>query len=79
MSMVAKSMDDYDSDFIHKLKENGHKPVRVTRSSLRIGDEQFPYPILEESISVRPYSKTYNLLTMTFLVGPVTIDLEGNK
>jgi hypothetical protein len=71
-------MDDYDSDFIHELKENGHKPVKITRSSLRIGEDRFFYPILENSISVKPYSKNYNLLTITLLVGQVSIDLEGN-
>lgn len=55
------------------LWANGNKPVRIAEKTLFIGDDEFPYPISED-FTVRRAGKKRNLLTITLLVGTVTIE-----
>ena len=56
------------------LKTQAHKPVHIGILGIAIGGEEFPYPILEGSVKVEPYGHRYNTLTVTLLVGDVTME-----
>jgi hypothetical protein len=78
---VQQSHFPLDHEQQHKstLQEQALKPVRVTTGmKLLIGDDEFPYPIAEGSIKVERLSKTsrHNLLTLTLVVGEVTMGCE---
>lgn len=57
---------------------NGHKPVRITKGHVYIGDDEFLHPIAEGSIKVEPLGKRgrFNLLTVTLVVGEVTMEAQ---
>lgn len=60
-----------------QFRENGRKPLRVTaRGRVYIGDEEFPYPIRKGSLRVEKTSPSHNAVTMTILVGPVSIEAK---
>lgn len=57
-----------------QFRENGRKPFRVTdRDRVYIGDDEFPYPIRKGSIRVEKAGPAHNAVTMTVLVGPVSM------
>lgn len=59
---------------ISTFRENGKKPVRVTaKGEVFIGEDEFPYPIVEDSVKVERLHKR-NLLTITLFVGDVSIE-----
>jgi hypothetical protein len=50
-------------------------PVRITRDAVYFGDERIPGAIAEGGITLKPGGASdCNLLTVTFIVGPVTAD-----
>lgn len=54
-------------------------PVRVTgKGEIFIGDEQIlaDYPIAEDGIKVERWRGKLNLLTITLIVGPVSLELK---
>lgn len=58
-----------------QLRENGRKPFRVTaRGRVYIGDDEFPYPIRKGSVRVERAGASFNAVTMTILVGPVSLE-----
>jgi hypothetical protein len=61
------------------VREMRTLPVRVTgRGEIFIGDEQIlaDYPIIEDGISVQPWRGRFNRLTITLLVGPVSLEVK---
>lgn len=55
------------------------KPVRITgKGEIFIGDQQLlaDYPIADGSISVKPWHGRLNQLTLTLVVGPVSVELR---
>jgi hypothetical protein len=65
---------------MEKLREQGSKPVRITaKGKVFIGDDEFPYPVTQGSISVARYGRSRNLLTLTLFVGEVTMETKRPK
>ncbi|BBC53948.1 hypothetical protein [Mycobacterium phage HC] len=72
---------------IEELREAGARPARLVpvgtgRSRgyrLFIGDEEFPFPIESDSVSVRPTGMRYNRLTLTLFVGEVTVETRKRQ
>ena len=59
---------------INKLRENGKKPVHITaKGEVFIGDDEFPYPISDNSIKFERKHKR-NYLTVTLIVGDVSME-----
>lgn len=61
----------------HTAGEYSEMPVRIiTRDgAIYIGDEQIPGCILDDGVTIKPGGKdSMNLLTLTFAVGPVSVD-----
>lgn len=61
------------------VRELGNKPVRIVKTQhgnrIYIGEAEFMHPISRDSISVAPgSSKRMNLLTLTLVVGDVSIE-----
>lgn len=57
--------------------KNYELPVHIARGgkSVRIGDEEFPYAVLKDSLTIRPSGHTgHNLITLTLIVGNVTLE-----
>lgn len=60
-----------------QFRENGRKPVRVTAlGRVYIGDDEFPYRIIKDSIRVEKAGQSHNTLTMTILVGAVSMEAK---
>lgn len=58
-----------------EMRANADKPVRIVRKQgIYIGDEEFPYVVSEQGIKVEPFNKKHNLLTLTLIVGRVTLE-----
>jgi hypothetical protein len=65
---------------IDKLREQGSKPVRITaKGEMFIGDDEFPYPIMADSVSVARHGRHRNLLTLTLFVGEVVMEIKRPK
>lgn len=57
------------------LMERARKPVRLMRDGrLFVGDDEINHPILAGSIKFEPIMRKHNLLTMTLIVGEVTME-----
>lgn len=53
-------------------------PVKIAgKGRITIGDEQFPFHVVQDSVVVQPRAGRLNLLTVTIPVGEVT--LEGGE
>jgi hypothetical protein len=62
------------TDRMRVLRENGRKPVHITSTGrMFIGGDEFLYPVGEGTIKVERVSGR-NLLTLTLVVGDVTMD-----
>lgn len=61
---------------VGKPLKNYELPMHISAAgkSVRIGDDVFPYAILKDSITIRPRGRAHSLVTMTLIVGPVTVD-----
>jgi hypothetical protein len=65
---------------VEKLREQGSKPVRITaKGEIFIGDDEFPYPVARDSVSVARAGRRLNFLTLTLLVGEVTMETGPMK
>ena len=61
------------------LREIGDLPVHVkNRGSLTIGGQEFPYPIVADSVSVQR-SGPFNKVTLTIFVGEVTMEARKKQ
>lgn len=61
--------------------EMRNRPVRITgKGEIFIGDDQIlaDYPISQGSISVTPWHGKLNQLTLTLVVGPVSMELRDD-
>jgi len=60
-----------------ELREQGAKPVRITaKGEIFFGDDEFPYPVVRDSVSVARHGRSRNLLTLTMFVGEVTMETK---
>lgn len=62
-----------------RARDLGNQPVRIVKGSngtrIYIGDNEFEHPISRGSVSVAPGpSKRMNLLTLTLVVGNVSVE-----
>jgi hypothetical protein len=65
---------------MEKLREQGSKPVKITaKGEVFIGDDEFPYPVALDSVSVARRGRSRNLLTLTIFVGDVTMETTRPK
>lgn len=63
------------------LREMGDLPAHLpAKGGILIGGVEFPYPIVDRSISVRPHKNhPFNEVTLTILVGEVTMDVREKR
>ena len=58
-----------------ELRERGSRPARITEDGrLFIGDDEIRQPVTHISASRQP--NQLNLLTVTFIVGEITVEAE---
>lgn len=63
-----------DDERTPTLREIGSRPVRVDETGrVFIGDDEFLHPIVEGSVTFGRLAKRFNTMTMTIIVGEVTM------
>lgn len=74
----ANDVDDitrYTPEHTAELHRKTFLPVRIEgKGSITIGDEQFPFHVMQGSVNVQHRSGRLNLLTVTIPVGEVTFE-----